>query len=309
MKKLFLISGVAAMVLGLTACEGKGGQNAPKTFADSLSYYMGQQTGLSLNQQVSHFPKEEQDKIDRDAFLLGLKTVLQADTANESYLQGLGFGLQMMQQISTYEKSGLGIDRDVFFNQLKNGFKADTVDVAALDNANVMMQSLGERAMNHVMAYQMAERQRVMEEANKKFEANKKKGEEFIKDVVAKDKSIKVTESGLAYKIVKMGNGAIAKDGDRVPVIYTGKLIDGTEFDSSKGEVVPFPVNGVIPGFKEALTTLPAGTKVVLYIPEDLGYGQQGSGNIEPGSTLVFDLEIMEEQAPAEAPADSVAKK
>lgn len=81
----------------------------------------------------------------------------------------------------------------------------------------------------------------------------------------------------------------------------------GTEFDSSKGQPVEFRTNGVIPGFAEALTTFPAGTKVILYIPENLGYGQQGTPNIAPGSTLVFDMEIGEAVAP-EAPKAEAAK-
>lgn len=305
MKKLFLISGVAAMVFGLAACKGNGSDKDLKTFGDSLSYYMGQQIGLGLNQQISSFPEEEQAKIKPDAFLLGLKTVLESDTANDSYLQGLGFGLQMMQQISGYEKAGVEFDRDMFFEQLKKGFKADTVDVVALDLANIKMQSLGEKAMNQMMAYQMAERQRIMEEQNKKFEANKKAGKEYIEAQMKADKDIKQTESGLAYKVTKMGTGTVAVSGSKVKVKYTGKLIDGKEFDSSKGQPVEFNTRGVVPGFSEALTTFPVGSVVTIYVPENLGYGQQGSGKIEPGSTIVFDLEICE----VEAPADKAAKK
>ncbi|MDE6783150.1 MAG: FKBP-type peptidyl-prolyl cis-trans isomerase, partial [Paramuribaculum sp.] len=112
----------------------------------------------------------------------------------------------------------------------------------------------------------------------------------------ATDSEIKTTESGLSYKVITLGNGAVAdkEAKDPVPVKYVGKHIDGTQFDSSNGETVKFPVNGVVKGFSEALTTFPAGSKVVLYMPADLAYGNQGNQSIEPGETLIFELEICE---------------
>ena len=101
----------------------------------------------------------------------------------------------------------------------------------------------------------------------------------------------------------------MAKKEDNVKVIYTGRLIDGTEFDSSKGQPAAFRADRVVPGFSEALTTLPAGTKATLYIPENLGYGQQNAGSIEPGSTLVFDIEIVEVTPQEEVAAQNAAQR
>ena len=129
-------------------------------------------------------------------------------------------------------------------------------------------------------------------------------GKAFIDSLKAADKDVKVSESGLAYKVITMGNGAVAKEADKVSVVYTGKLIDGSEFDSSKGEAVKFSPRQVVAGFGEALTTFPVGTKVILYIPENLGYGKRASGKIAPGSTLVFDLEIKDIEVKKEESAE-----
>ncbi|MEE9405716.1 MAG: FKBP-type peptidyl-prolyl cis-trans isomerase, partial [Algisphaera sp.] len=88
--------------------------------------------------------------------------------------------------------------------------------------------------------------------------------------------------------------GATASAGDTVTLHYTGTLIDGTTFDSSQGgEPVAFPVTAVIPGFSEGLQLLPVGTKAKLYIPAELAYGDSPQGPGGPGSTLIFDVEML----------------
>ncbi len=112
----------------------------------------------------------------------------------------------------------------------------------------------------------------------------------------AKKTGVVVLPSGLQYKIVKAGTGAIPKATDTVTTHYTGTLIDGTVFDSSvqRGQPASFPVNGVIKGWQEALQLMPVGSKWQLYIPSDLAYGSRGAGGvIGPNSTLVFDIELI----------------
>jgi FKBP-type peptidyl-prolyl cis-trans isomerase FklB len=124
---------------------------------------------------------------------------------------------------------------------------------------------------------------------------NKKAGEEFL----AKNKSnegIVTTTSGLQYKVLVAGTGAKPKATDTVDCHYEGRLIDGTVFDSSyrRGQSAQFPVNGVIPGWVEALQLMPVGSKWQLYIPSELAYGEYGAGEtIEPNSTLIFDVELL----------------
>ena len=125
-------------------------------------------------------------------------------------------------------------------------------------------------------------------------EKNLKAGEAFLA-VNAKKEGVKTTASGLQYKVIKAGTGASPKPTDIVKVHYTGTLVDGTVFDSSvqRGEPATFPVNGVIPGWTEALQLMKVGDKWQLVIPAKLAYGEQGPRSIGPNSTLIFDVELL----------------
>lgn len=103
------------------------------------------------------------------------------------------------------------------------------------------------------------------------------------------------TASGLQYKVIKPGEGESPDDNDMVEVHYTGTLVDGTVFDSSRerGESIEFPVNGVIPGWTEALKLMKPGAQYMLYIPSKLAYGDKKTGPIPEGSTLIFDVELI----------------
>ena len=119
-----------------------------------------------------------------------------------------------------------------------------------------------------------------------------------------KNPTILSTPTGLYYEIVQAGTGAKPTPQNTVKVHYTGKLVDGTVFDSSvqRGEPVEFPLGGVIPGWTEGLQLIGAGGKIKLYIPSKLGYGANGApgGSIPPNATLIFDVELLEVKAAAE---------
>lgn len=140
---------------------------------------------------------------------------------------------------------------------------------------------------------EMEERQKV--EAAKMGEVNAKAGENFLAEN-AKRPEVKTTATGLQYEIVKEGDGPTPNRGDRVTVHYTGKLIDGTVFDSSveRGEPATFGVTQVIPGWVEALQMMKTGSQWRLYIPSKLAYGPNGAGGvIGPNATLIFDVELI----------------
>lgn len=113
----------------------------------------------------------------------------------------------------------------------------------------------------------------------------------------AEKPGVKTTESGLQYVVVEEGDGDTPKATDVVRTHYRGTLIDGTEFDSSyaRGEPAEFPVNGVIPGWTEALQLMQEGDKWKLFIPSELAYGPRGAGqDIPPYAALVFEIELLE---------------
>lgn len=186
-------------------------------------------------------------------------------------------GLQIGQQL---KGSGL---KDLDINAIKQGLEdvlTEKQPILPLNELHDALRQIHERAM-----------------AEKKKEAEKaaQAGIDFLKENLTKE-GVKSTESGLQYSILKEGDGKIPAATDTVRVHYTGKLIDGTVFDSSveRGQPAEFPVNGVIRGWVEALQLMPVGSKWRLYIPQELAYGSQGAGaSIPPFSTLIFDVELL----------------
>lgn len=133
--------------------------------------------------------------------------------------------------------------------------------------------------------------------ATKMGELNAQAGKAFLEEN-AKREGVKVTASGLQYEVLEEGlaEGATPTSTDKVTVHYTGKLIDGTVFDSSveRGAPATFGVTQVIPGWVEALQMMKEGAKWRLYIPSELAYGANGAGNIiGPNATLIFDVELL----------------
>lgn len=204
------------------------------------------------------------------------KMTLKTQKEKLSYTMGVEAGNNMKRQ-------SVDIDPDVLLQGLKDAFSG---------NALLM----GEEEM---LAVKNAFRQEMMtkqaEEAKKLAEKNKKEGEAFLEENKKKE-GVKTLPSGLQYKVITEGTGKSPKAADTVTVNYRGTLIDGTEFDSSykRGQPVSFPVNGVIPGWTEALQLMKEGAKWQIFIPAGLAYGEKGAGNIiGPNATLVFDVELI----------------
>lgn len=189
-----------------------------------------------------------------------------------------GIGLQVGQQL---QESGLeGLQPEALLAGLTDALNGNppSVPVEAVHRA---LREIHERADKV-----RSEKQLKMAEEGRRFlEENAKRGE------------VNSTESGLQFEVLTQGEGMIPSRQDRVRVHYTGTLTDGTVFDSSvqRGEPAEFPVSGVIPGWIEALTLMPVGSKWKLTIPQNLAYGERGAGAaIPPFSTLVFEVELLE---------------
>jgi len=170
-------------------------------------------------------------------------------------------------------------------------------DVASLKQAIVDVKGnkpsrLGEEEMQTAMRKLYEERQTEQAAVAKE---NLTKGQEFLEANKGKD-GVKVTKSGLQYRIIEEGSGSKPKDTDTVVVHYKGTLIDGTEFDSSykTNQPAEFPVRAVIPGWTEALQLMKKGAKYELFIPSELAYGERGRPSIPPNSVLLFEVELLD---------------
>ena len=146
-------------------------------------------------------------------------------------------------------------------------------------------------------------------DAKAKAEAqkNREDGKKFLEENQKKD-GVKVTKSGLQYKVLTEGKGANPKDGDTVSVTYKGTTIDGKVFDEQQ-KPVEFPLENMIPGWIEGLKLMTPGSEYELYLPADLGYGEAGAGEtIAPNSVLIFDVKLVEINPKHEDKADDKAK-
>ncbi len=172
----------------------------------------------------------------------------------------------------------------------------DTLNYEALKQAvYAVIEGKGTLLMEPNMADQVL-RQKLQEAAQKKIQPTIDEGEKFLAEN-KKRKEVITTESGLQYEVLTMGTGAMPKDTNTVKVHYTGTLLSGKTFDSSRdrGEPIEFPLNGVIRGWTEGVQLMPVGSRFKFYIPYQLGYGTQGSPpTITGGSLLVFDVELLE---------------
>jgi FKBP-type peptidyl-prolyl cis-trans isomerase len=202
--------------------------------------------------------------------------ILNTDEKKASYSLGVNLGMRLKQQ-------QVVLDVATF----TRGFTDATTDAKRLltdEQVQTELQNFEKRRME------------AAEKAMKDMaEKNKAESEKFLAENAKKD-GVKTTASGLQYKVITEGKGAKPAATDEVQVHYAGRLVNGTEFDSSikRGEPVTFPVNGVIAGWTEALQLMPEGSKWEVYIPSDLGYGPGGTGDvIGPNAALIFEVELL----------------
>ena len=197
----------------------------------------------------------------------------------------------------------LGVDIGRTLQRLQLDLNQDALSQGITDVLGNKPMAMSDQELQQTLqAFQQKMMQKQQEAMSKKqeemkavAEKNKAQGKKFL-DENSKKADVKTTASGLQYKVIKAGSGDKPKDTDVVETNYRGTTIDGKEFDSSAkhGSSFSFPVNGVIKGWSEALKMMPVGSKWQLYIPADLAYGDEGYGeDIAPGSTLVFDVELI----------------
>lgn len=191
------------------------------------------------------------------------------------------------------ERFSYALGMSVASNLIKSGVKTINPEafVKAINDTYVgeMPEMMPDEA-NKILESFMAKANQ--EDAKDNLEA----GLEFLEKNRSKE-GVTELPSGLQYQVINEGDGDLPLLTDEVKCHYHGSLIDGTVFDSSveRGQPAVFPVNGVIQGWVEALQIMPVGSKWRLYVPPELGYGQQGAGGaIGPNSTLVFDVELLE---------------
>jgi len=286
MKKI-IFAAVAIAAIMFTSCDNTNVKADLNNNVDSLTNFLGiaQSDGLKNYMKM----QLQVDSIYTNDFIKGMieGATAKEDPKQEAYMKGLTVGKQV---------------KDMAENLSNEVYADDSTKKVPVKNllAGIIAGLKGEASMTPDSAYgEFEKRLKPLQTAalERKFANEKAANEKFLADN-AKKEGVKVLPSGLQYKVLKEGTGALPTDTSTVKCLYEGRLIDGTVFDSNTEEGRdPFEVNlgmpRVIPGWVEALKLMPAGSKWEVYIPQDLGYGQQDMGQIKPFSTLIFTIEVL----------------
>ncbi|MBO4720111.1 MAG: FKBP-type peptidyl-prolyl cis-trans isomerase [Prevotella sp.] len=287
MKKLMFVAVMAIAAAAFTGCGNSTPKASLKSDVDTMSYAIGlaQTQGLkeylvgSLGVDTAYMAE----------FIKGLNEG--ANAGDNKKKAAYYAGIQIGQQIST--RMIKGINHEVFGEDstktisMKNfmaGFISGTIGKGALmtvDSAQQVAQTL----MQTIKAKEM----------EKTYGPNKEAGEKFLAANAKKD-GVKTLPSGVQYKVIKEGTGAIPADTSLVKVHYEGRLLNDSIFDSSykRGEPINLRCNQTIKGWTDAMVHMPAGSIWEVYIPQDLAYGEREQGIIKPFSMLIFKIELLE---------------
>ena len=285
MKKVTFLMALA-VAAGLASCTAQSPKANLKTDVDSLSYAIGMARTEGLDQYLA---QQGIDSTQMAEFLKGFNEgASKIDKKDAAYMAGMQVGQMVSKQ--WYD----GFNQQIFGTDSTQTISRDNLLAGFI--AGVLKKG-GAMDMAKAQEYMQTQMEAIKEKANaSKYADNKAAGEKFLAENKGKE-GVVTTPSGLQYKILTKGTGAIPADTSKVKVNYKGTLIDGTEFDSSykRNEPASFRANQVIKGWTEALTMMPVGSKWELYIPSELAYGtRETGGQIQPYSTLVFEVELLE---------------
>jgi FKBP-type peptidyl-prolyl cis-trans isomerase len=200
---------------------------------------------------------------------------LQTEEQKLGYIIGMDIG-------NSLRSEGTQVDMDALVDALRTVYAGETAKLTA-EEAQAIREAF------------IAKRRAAAEaEASALASKNKAAGDAFLAENAGKE-GVQVTDSGLQYKVIRMGEGQKPGASDVVEVHYRGTLLDGTEFDSSysRNESVTFELNRVIAGWTEGVQLMPVGSKFMFYVKPELAYGAGGGGPIPPNSTLVFEVELL----------------
>ncbi len=286
MKKLTFVAAMAIAAATFTGCGNSTPKANLKTDVDTLSYAIGLAQTQGLKEYL--IGRMNIDTTYMDQFIKGLNEGANAgdDKGRAAYYAGIQIGQQISNQMIT------GINQEVF--------GSDSTKTISLKNfmAGFITGTTGKKGLmsieeaGQVAQTKMSEiRAKVME---KEYGPNKAAGEKFLAENKKKD-GVKTLPSGVQYKVIKVGNGAMPADTSMVKVHYEGKTLDGKVFDSSykNGQPVSLRANQVIKGWTDALVHMPVGSVWEVYIPQELAYGEREQGQIKPFSALIFKIELI----------------
>ena len=288
MKKITFAAVAAVAAVMMYSC-GNGTPKANlKSDVDTVSYAIGMAQTQGLKDYL--VGRLGVDTVYMDDFIKGLNEGANAgdDKKKAAYYAGIQIGQQISNQMVqgiNHELFGDDSTKTISLKNFMAGFISGTTGKGGLMTVD-SAQQVAQQMMRAIKAKNL----------EKEFGPNKKAGEDFLAKN-AKAEGVKVLPSGVQYKVIKEGTGAMPKDTSLVKVNYEGKTLDGKVFDSSYERKQPadFRANQVIKGWTDALVHMPAGSIWEVYIPQELAYGERQQGaDIKPFSMLIFKIELLE---------------
>jgi len=273
---------------------------APRSDEDKASYAIGTQVGTNLEKvkdqiNLGSVTEGLQDKVSGKASRVSDEDMGKAMQAVQAAMQTQG-GPAMDD--GTKDKAGYAIGSQIGGSlvRFKDDLNLKQVVSGIKDKATGKTLKMTDAEISSAMQAFQVKAQASQSASQKELsDKNIKEGAAFLESN-KKNPNVKVTASGLQYEVLKAGSGKKPKATSTVSVHYRGTLIDGTEFDSSykRGQPAEFPVNGVIPGWTEALQMMGVGSKWRIVLPGNIAYGERGAGGqIGPNAVLVFEVELL----------------
>jgi FKBP-type peptidyl-prolyl cis-trans isomerase FklB len=287
MKKLSIVAAMAIVAAGFTACNNGAPKASLKSDVDSMSYAVGMAQTQGLKEYLV-------DRVGMDTTYMGefIKGLTEGANAGDNKKKAAYYaGIQIGQQIANQMMKG--INQEVFGDDstqtisMKNfmaGFISGTTGKQGIMTME-QAQTVAQTKMREIKA-------RVLE---KTYGENKAEGEKFLAEN-GKKEGVVTLPSGVQYRIIKEGTGAIPADTSLVKCHYEGRLLNDSVFDSSykRGEPIKLRCNQTIKGWTDAMTKMPAGSIWEVYIPQELAYAERQQGIIKPFSVLKFKIELLE---------------
>ena len=287
MKKLSIVAAMAIVAAGFTACGNGTPKASLKSDLDSMSYAIG----MAQTQGLSEYLVERLgvDTAYMAEFIKGLNEGANAgdNKKKAAYYAGIQIGQQISNQMMkgiNHEVFGDDSTKTISMKNFMAGFVSGTTGKQGLMTVE-QAQTIAQTKMQEIRA----------RELEKTYGSNKKEGENFLAKNAKKD-GVKTLKSGVQYRVIKEGTGAIPADTSLVKVHYEGRLLNDSVFDSSykRGEPITLRCNQTIKGWTDAMVHMPAGSIWEVYIPQDLAYGEREQGIIKPFSVLIFKIELLE---------------
>ena len=287
MKKIMFVAAMAIAAATFTGCGNSTPKASLKSDVDTLSYAIGMAQTQGLKEYL--VGGLGVDTAYMAEFIKGLNEGANAgdNKKKAAYYAGIQIGQQISNRMVkgiTHEIFGDDSTKTISLKNFMAGFVSGTTGKGGLMTVD-SAQNVAQTMMQAIKA----------RELEKTYGPNKEAGEKFLAEN-AKKEGVKTLPSGVQYKVIKEGNGAIPADTSLVKVHYEGKTIDGKVFDSSykRGEPINLRCNQTIKGWTDAMVHMPAGSTWEVYIPQNLAYGEREQGDIKPFSMLIFKIELLE---------------